>query len=233
MPQRRTLALSLTGAIVALALICAGTALAAGTSVSVRVEGLKRTLLPATTVRTHSGSVQKGGAPSGACQASTAAGALDVATKNKWNGTYSASSGLGIEITQILGERHVYSPHGYYWSIFVDNRFATAGICGLKLHTGEQLLFAPAPAKGSISALVLKAPRTATAGKAFKVKAFYYPGAGNATKPVAGVTFTGASGTTNKQGIATLTAKQTGTLRLTGSAKGYVRSALATIKVAS
>jgi hypothetical protein len=231
MPQRRTLALSLAGAIIALALI-AGTALAAGTAVSVRVEGLKRTLLPATTVQTHSGSVRKGGAPAGACQASTAAGALDVATKDKWNGTYSASGGLGIEITQILGETHLYSPHGFYWSIFVDNRYATAGICGLKLHKGEQLLFAPAPAKGSISALVLKAPSTATAGKPFTVRAFYYPGTSNKTKPVAGVTFTGASGKTNKQGIATVTDKKSGTLTLTGSAKGYVRSS-ATVKVGS
>jgi hypothetical protein len=231
MPQRRTLAFSLAGAILALALACAGTALAAATSVSVRVEGLKRTLLPATTVRTHSGSVEKGGAPAGACPATTAAGALDVATKDKWNGTYSASSGLGIEITQILGETHIYSPKGYYWSIFVDNRYATAGICGLKLHTGEQLLFAPAPAKGTLSALVLKAPSTATAGKPFKVKAFYYPSTKSAPKPVAGVTFAGASGTTNKQGIATLTASKSGKLTLTGSAKGYVRTS-ASVKVA-
>ena len=60
---RRTLALG--SALVALSLIFAGAAVAAGTSVSVRVEGLTRTLLPTTVVHTHSGSITKGGTPAG------------------------------------------------------------------------------------------------------------------------------------------------------------------------
>ncbi|MGI8712675.1 MAG: hypothetical protein ACR2NR_05715 [Solirubrobacteraceae bacterium] len=220
---------ALAGAIAALGLIASASALGAGTSVSVRIEGLKRTLLPATVTQTNAGSITKGGAPAGSCSATTAAGALDVATGHRWDGKY--SSGLGIEISQIFDETHTYSPHGYYWSIFVDDHYATAGICALKLHRGEQLLFAPYPAKGTVFPIVLKAPRTATAGKPFRVKAFYYRGKGNASKPIAGVTFTGVAGATNRQGIATLTARKSGKLTLVGSDQGYVRSAVTTVKV--
>ena len=66
-------------------------------AVTVRVEGVKRTLLPATVAHAESGSITKGGTPKGTCPGSAAAGAFDVATHRNWGGTY--SSGLGVEIT--------------------------------------------------------------------------------------------------------------------------------------
>src|SRR5439155_1094799 len=59
---------------------------AAGTNVTVRVEGAKKTLLPATSASTHSGWITKAGTPTGKCPASSAAGALDVATSHNWGG---------------------------------------------------------------------------------------------------------------------------------------------------
>ncbi len=202
------------------------TALAAGPKVTVRVEGSSRTLLPTTVVQPHAGSIIKGTTPAGACTATSGAGALDLATHGRWNGTY--SSGLGIEVTQIVGETHTYSPGGSYWGIWVDNRLASFGVCGLHLHPGEQLLFAPYPAKGSVYPLVLSAPRTATAGRAFKVKVSYYRGQGPG-KPVAGVRLDGAL--TNRAGVASVTAGHAGKLRLQASRKGYIRSATVTVTV--
>lgn len=226
MKLQRTLAV--TGTFALLCLISAGSALAAGTSVSVRVEGLKRTLLPATTVKTKAGSITKGGTPAGTCPTTNAAGPLASATHGRWSGTY--SSGLGIEITQILGETHQFS-HGYYWEFFLNDRAASLGVCDQKLHTGDRLLFAPAPAKGTVYPIVLKAPARATAGTPFTVKAYYYPGSSNKTKAISGVTFKGLSGSTNKRGVATLTASHSGKVTLVGSDKGYIRSAASTVAV--
>ncbi len=223
MPSRRMFAL--WGATIALALTLTANAQAVGTQVTVRIEGKSRTLLPTTVVRTHAGSITKGGTPAGACPASSAAGALDAAT-HRWTGTYSS---VGIEITQILGETHTFSK-GSYWSIWVDNRYAAAGICDLKLHRGEQLLFAPYPAKGTVYPIVLTAPKHATTNHPFTVKAFYYNGKGKA-KPLAGVRIKGAGTPTNRHGIATITATHAGKLELAASRSGYIRSGGTTVRV--
>jgi hypothetical protein len=222
--------LAVAGVTVVLSLISVASALAAGTSVSVRVEGPKRTLLPATTVVAPStGSITKGGTPKGTCNATTAAGALDVATRHNWGGTY--SSGLGVDINTILGQTLSFT-HGSYWSVWVDNHYAQAGVCGLKLHRGEQLLFAPYPSKGKVFPIVLTAPKRASTGKPFTVRATYFTGKGSATKPISGVSFTGAKGTTNAKGVATVTPGKAGKLKLVGSRTGYIRSAAQTITVA-
>ncbi len=223
---RRTLALG--GALAALGLVLASAALAAGTTVTVRVEGLKRTLLPATVVHTPgSGSITKGGTPAGACPATSAAGALDVATHHRWNGTY--SSGLGVEITQILGETHLFTSKDY-WSLWVNDRYAPTGACGLRLHRSEQLLFAAVPVKGSPYPIVLTAPARATAGKAFTVKVSYYDAKGK-SKPLSGARVTGAAAQTNAAGVVKLTAKRSGRLKLSASDPGYIRPATATVTV--
>lgn len=228
MNLRRTTA---AGAIAALALTAAAPAVAASTKASVRVEGVSRTLLAARTVTLPtSGSITKGGAPRGSCPATKAAGALNVATKGNWGGAYSSSIG-GIEVDTILGETDTYDK-GHYWEIFVNDRVASAGICDLSVANGARLLFAAVPAKGTEYPIVLSAPKTATVGQAFTVKAFYYTGKGSATKPVAGVTFTGAKGTTNRRGVARVTAARAGRLSLVGSAKGEIRSAAQTVTVA-
>jgi hypothetical protein len=216
MQTRRNIALA--GATAALSLLTAGSAVAAGPAVSVRIEGLKKTLLPAKTVHAESGSITKGGTPAGICPASSAAGALDAAAHHNWGGKY--SSGLGIEITKLLGETDVFSA-GHYWGIWVDNRFASAGICDLKLHKGEKLLFAPAPASGTVYPTVIKAPAKTKSGSPFTVKVSYYNAKGH-SKPLSGAKIDGVK--TNRRGVATIPATHRGKLKLTSSAKGYIRS---------
>ena len=215
-----TRSLRLGGATAVLALAMAVPAVASSPAVSVRVEGLTRTLLPATVVHGEPGSITKAGTPAGTCPGSSGAGDFDAATHHKWAGSY--SSGLGIEITAVLGETHKYSANGYYWGIWVNGRFASAGLCDLKLHAGDQLLLAPVPAKGSVFPIVLSAPGHASAGRGFTVKATYF-GAKGGAKPLAGVAINGG-GVTNKQGIATITAAKAGKLKLVASRKGYIRS---------
>ncbi len=232
MKLRRSLAcarMGVAGAVVACGLIGAGSALASP-AVSVRVEGLSRTLLPARTVHPPaSGSITKGGTPAGTCPADTAAGALDAATRHRWGGTY--SSGLGIEVSNILGATYSFS-RGSYWGFYVNDRFASKGICDTPLHTGDQYLFAAVPAKGRTPLpLVVTAPRKVTVGTAFDVRTFVYTGKGNATRPVGGARFSGVTGTTNAKGVAMVTPHRTGRVSLVASRTGYVRSAAQTVAV--
>src|ERR1700722_15208275 len=105
---------ALCGTLAALAALAAvpTSALAAGTSVSVRVEGLKRTLVSGQTVQTHSGSITKAGAPAGACPSTSAAGALAGATKGNWGATFSASLNE-LELTSIKGESWPFTQANY------------------------------------------------------------------------------------------------------------------------
>lgn len=217
-----------TGAVV----IAPAAALAAnGAKVTVRIEGANKTLLEPTTVRTHSGSITKGGAPKGACSETSAAGALDIATHDKWGAKYDKS--LGLEITSIFGEKHTFSSP-LFWEIFVNDKPAQSGACGLKLHNGDQLLYAAASTKGVEDLIALKAPKTATVDKAFKVtvQALNAKGAG---KPLAHakVSIGHKSVTTNSRGIVSVKVGNAGKVVLHGTRQGYIRAAPATVTVSA
>jgi hypothetical protein len=228
--MKRSQILTLGGATVALALAPTAALAAGGTTVNVRIEGKTSTLLAATNVKTHTGSITKGGTPAGTCPATTAAGALDVATHHNWAGSYGS---LGLSVTSILGESHPFTS-SYYWSVWVNNKFATAGVCGLKLHAGEQLLFAAVPDKGSTEyPIVLTGPGHATVNAPFKVKASYFNAKGVA-KPLADVHLAGGSvnATTGKNGTASIDTTKSGALKLRASSQGFIRSATLSVSVA-
>lgn len=222
--------LAVGGACAALDLICAAPALAAGTAVSVRVEGATRTLLPASTVHTHSGDIRTGGTPRGACPATSAAGALDVATHHRWNGSWDRKY-QALSVTSILGETHpLTATTKYYRAIYVNNAYASAGICALHLPRGEQVLLAAVPNSANIPhPLAISAPRRAIAGQPFRVRVTYSTPGGRA-RPLAGVSMGGAA-KTNRQGFITLRVARGGVDHLTVGARGYIR-AEATIAVA-
>jgi len=129
---------ALLGAIV-VALTASGAALATGSgpAVSVQVKSTTKTLLKPTTVHGEKGWITKGGTPQGKCSASSAAGALDAATHGKWTGKYYSSVG-GIFVTSILGVK----PTGNdFWCVFFNGKSSSTGICAVKLHAGQKLLF--------------------------------------------------------------------------------------------
>ncbi len=186
--------------------------------VTVRIEGLSKTLLSAKTIQTRSGSITRGGAPAGICKATSAQGALDVASKGKWSGTW-YSNYREYEITSILGDTE--SGTKDYWEIFVNNVAASTGACEIALHGGQQLLFAAVPSTGSEYPLGIELPRVATAGRAFDVKVVHYTATGKAV-PLAGARVPGG-GTTNSRGVVKLTFSHTGTFTVSASARGYIR----------
>jgi hypothetical protein len=119
--------------------LIAPSAIGAGTGpkVTVQVKSLTKVLLKPTAAHGEKGSITKGGTPTGKCPGSSAAGALDAATHGKWTGKYYASVG-GIFITSIEG---VKPPGKDFWSVFVDGKSSSKGICAIKLKAGEKLLF--------------------------------------------------------------------------------------------
>jgi hypothetical protein len=211
--------------------LSAATALAAGPAVSVRVEGLTRTLKLPTLVHTRRGSITRYGAPKGSCPARSAMGALDAATRHRWKGTWSKSFD-DYEITSILGETHSFSSKNY-WEIFVGDVAASTGACEIKVHAGEQLLFAAVPLTGTEYPLGLSAAHSVVGGKSFRVKVVWFDAAGKA-RPLAGarVIGSGIRAVTNKNGIATVTARHRGTLVLHADRKGYIRAAPVAVLVA-
>jgi hypothetical protein len=201
-------------------LATAGAALAsaAGPSVTIRIEGAKKTLLLPTRVRGRTGWITRDGAKRGECSARSAQGALNVATHGHWSGHWYASYHEYF-ITSILGQ----SPKGSdYWGIWVNNRTATVGACDIKLRAGEQLLFAVT--NGSQSAASLSAPHTAIAGHGFEVKLVGY---GKTVHPLRGVRITGngiRAATTNRMGIAKVVDNRPGILVLRTAPRGYIRT---------
>jgi hypothetical protein len=191
--------------------------------VTVRVEGLKKTRLLATTTSGRSGWITKGGTPSGQCSGRSAAGALDAATRHNWNGSWSAKY-QALSVIGILGERHPFSSQDY-WSLWVNNKYASSGVCGIALKPGEQLLFAAEPDNATWYPTVLSAPHNASAGHPFTVKLTGYSSSGR--KPLKGVAITGngiQSVKTNHSGQATIKDGHSGRLVLRASPKGFVRS---------
>ena len=227
--NRRSI-LALGAATSVLVLVSSAVALAAGTKVTVSIEGRTRALLAPTTVQTHSGSITKGGTPTGVCPATSAAGALDVATHHQWAGSY--SSGLGdILLTVLLHETYTLKS-AYYWSVWVNDSYAQSGVCGVTLHRGDRLLFAVEPDNGYWYPTALSAPSHATAGHAFKVTVRWFNAVGK-SKPLAHarVHGSGVSVTTNSHGTATITAAHAGTLVLQADRSGYIRATPVRVRV--
>jgi hypothetical protein len=234
MSSRSIISLVVTATTVAVALGVVSAALAAssGPKITVRIEGAKNTLLPTTTAQVPgSGSITVDGAPAGKCPADSAAGALNVATKGSWGGSWSSKYDDYL-ITRILGDTE--SGTKAYWEILVNNLAASTGACEIKVDAGEQLLFAVVPATGKGYPLVIKAPTTATAGSSLKVTVDAVNGKGVAV-PLAGATVSGggATATTNTQGVAALAVKHAGTLSLGASETGYIRAATVTATIAA
>ena len=108
-----------------------------GPQVVVEVKSTSKTLLKPTKTRGENGWVTKGGTPQGKCPGDSAAGALDSATNGRWTGKYYASV-QGIFVTSILG---VKPPGKDFWGFFVNGKASNSGICGVKLASGQHLLF--------------------------------------------------------------------------------------------
>jgi hypothetical protein len=119
-----------------------GSRMANPTKVMVKVLGrppAERVLLDRT-VQLTGKPVRKDG---GSCSGDSAAGALQLATKGRWSGSWDAEYS-DYEVTKIAGVSLPFeakSSKDWYWSLWVGGREASVGVCEAKPKSGEIVLF--------------------------------------------------------------------------------------------
>ena len=196
-------------------------------TVTVRVLGSAPSytaLIPPTQVTTTVAPVVNDGEPTHSCSGTSAAGALQLATSGDWKGKWYTGETNGYFVETIEGTTP--PPASSYWSFWLNNREATAGICESELEPGGQVLFfpecfgeCPSPS-GSTHVLGIEGPSTVEVGQPTSVTVVSYNTKGERS-PAAGVNVGGwgSSTTTNFEGKATLTfpGDETYTLRVTGA----------------
>jgi hypothetical protein len=82
----------------------------------------------------------------GSCTGMSAAGALQLATKGAWGGSWDAEYS-DYEVTKIAGLNLPFeskAPADWYWSFWVGGKEATAGVCAVAPKSGQTVLFKPA-----------------------------------------------------------------------------------------
>jgi len=211
-----------------------------GTPVSVRVEGIASTLLAETKVSTKATSIDPDGKPADTCKGDTAAVALQDATHGSWTaGTY--SSGLGYPVIGIRGVSYPFTS-AYYWSLWIDGKPATTGVCGATLRRGERILFFPQCSQESASqcpqglfnpaVLALTGPASARVGKAIALKVSSLENLTGKASPASGVKLSaaGRTVTTGASGKAKLTFAKAGSYKVLATAPDSIRDEL-TVRV--
>jgi hypothetical protein len=203
---------------------------AAPAEVTVRVLGAAPTfptLLGLTAVTTTTNPVVKDG---GACSGTSAAGALELATKGNWEGHWNSSFG-DYELISIDGQGYPFEPgssKNYFWDFWLNGEESTKGICGAQVHPGNQLLFFPGCFGSACppppNVLGVEAPTVAEVGASVPVTVVSHPSTGGAAVPAAGASASseGTSGTTDAAGHVALTFTRAGNyiLHATGAAGG-------------
>jgi hypothetical protein len=198
---------------------------AAVTHVTVRVEGADHTLVDATRVALPAAAVVKDGDPAHACAPTSAAGALEAATKGDWRGTWGASP-LGYSVDAIGGEEGSFA-------LWVDNRLEGNGLCQARLRSGASVLLFPQPPGATYRPLAVRAPRSARRRHAFTVSVVDYTTRGKA-RPAARATVYangGRVGATDAKGRIEVRGTKTGTVEFYAAKKDRVRSGTAVTRI--
>jgi hypothetical protein len=225
----------------AAALLLAAPALAAPGSVGVRIEGDAQTLVPRTVVTTTADPVGKPNQPT--CSGTSALGALDKATAGDWQSTYDAQFQTYNSTATIKGETHDGATSSY-WAVWINDTYASLGLCGLEVQQGDELLFVPecwaANCTPTSPLRLTGVPATASPGANVTVKVDaltppLWPETETKSAPAAGATisFGGASVATGADGTAQLTLSGTGPVTVQATKAGHVRSATLTTCVTS
>jgi hypothetical protein len=191
--------------------------------VTVRVEGLTKTLLPPTVVTLESGSVSKGVAAD-SCSALSALGALQDATHGVWNGSWS-SSYKDYFVTSILGDSYSATAD-YYWAFWLNDKPASLGSCGVDPVRGSSVLFFPEyDGKSKSIVLGISAPASVLVGKPFTVVVTSYANANGKASPAVGarVSAAGATATAGGGGKASLTLSKAGNVEIKVTAAHSLR----------
>ena len=206
------LLLSLCGGL--LLLLCLpALASAAPAGVTLRVEGSSATLVPRAAIRTDTRAINKDGQPGHTCTGTSAAGALEQAAGGDWGGSW--FDGLGYSVERVRSEVHAF-PAPEFFSLWVNNRASSLGICQTELQQGDEVLFfvarcqvGPPPdfacQNPPVLPLGLSAPRVVRPGTPFSVRVVEYAENGTPS-PAAGAAVAGGDGVviTDARGNATI-----------------------------
>jgi hypothetical protein len=228
--QRRILSRSalVVGALFCLLVPSSAVAAGAPASVTVRVEGLTETKVLPTLVTTTAAPVIKDGNSADSCPGTSAAGALELATKGAWSGKW--FSGLGYSVETIESESYPFT-QPYFWTFWLNHKSQEVGVCGVELESGDEVLLFPecfsekvgeCPAVAP-TPLAIEAPATANVGENVTVTVKQYNSKGEASPAVgASVGGGGAGASTDSQGHATLKffGDATDTLKVSGAPEG-------------
>ncbi len=204
------------------------TAAPAAATVTVRVEGSKSTLLPATTVTLNARKVVNNGVAADSCSGLSAAGALELATRGDWRGAWSAS--YHAYFLSAIDGLAFPSSGAEYWAFWVNDAPAAAGICSYDPKPGDSLLFFPdCYGKGcpkSAGVLGVKAPAVAIAGRPFTVAVTAYSDAKGTPSKAVGATVSGggAQARTGVGGTAELSIANAGRYTLKVDAPHAIRA---------
>ncbi|HEY1689046.1 MAG TPA: hypothetical protein VGF95_09315 [Solirubrobacteraceae bacterium] len=135
--------LALGGAMLAPAVATAKSSKATKVTVEVLGKPPKHETLLKRTVTLTSKPVAKYG---GSCSGESAAGALQLATKGTWGGSWDAEYS-DYEVTKIAGLNLPFKSKAaanWYWSFWVGGKQASAGVCEVDPKNGQTVLFEPA-----------------------------------------------------------------------------------------
>lgn len=209
-----------------LAAVSAPAALAAPTTVNLRVEGVTQTIFegPVTTDGHDVTSAAGGTHP---CDGSTvvtntstgptATSALDDAARLKgfsWDGTYDGTFNDFL-ISRVAND--TIDPSTHYWSLYVNDAFAQSGGCGQRVAAGDEVLWANSDFVTS-QALQLTGPTQTHPGQPITV--LVTNGPGGAPQPDAKV----GDAVTGPDGRAALTFATPGIYRLKAEREASIRS---------
>ena len=223
-----------------LLLACAPAIAAGPANVTVRVEGVDRTLVEEVRLATGTTPVNKSGKEGESCSGTSVAGALEAASGGDWAATWSADFNEYF-LSAIRGEAHDGDPD--YWTFWVNHKAAQQGMCQTELQEGDEVLFFvdyctfdPQTfncTNEPVRPLELRVPPAAKRGDTVQARVVRFD-AGGTEAPVAGarVYGDGFSTTTGPDGTAAVTIGVAGDLRLKADKAGHARSALETVCVA-
>jgi hypothetical protein len=220
----------LVAGLLVVGLLTAGPAVAAGpATVTVRVEGSSQTLVPRTTLTTLARQVNKDGTAGHDCTGTSAFGAVDQAAGGDIGAHWDTS--FKYQLDRVKSETLDSSgASGKYWAFWINDKFASEGLCQTELQNGDSVLLYPdCYGTGCVNPSPLRlsgVPATAKPGETVNVKVETLAFDGTAS-PAQGATVTAGSrtSTTGADGTAPITYAGGGPVNVQATKPDTVRSA--------
>lgn len=220
-----------------LLVLAASASAASPINVHIRVEGAKKTLVPARTVTLADAPIVKDGNPAHSCAGQTALGALQQGAQGDWDGSW--SEGLGYFVSTIKGEK----PSGNaFFELWVNHHVSETGFCGATLKPGNEVLvivqdctFNPKTqaCPDKITPLAIRAPKLLKRGHHAHLTVVAYTPKGTSTPQPGATVFADGKrlGHTDKHGQISVSGTKLGPVDVYATKTGHVKSETETVRI--